>query len=71
MNKYTKNVQTLLSEDTLNDLNRLIMMEALENGTPPKGKSEWIRILIEETIEYNKTKIDSWNKDMIKQIKSK
>lgn len=71
MNKYTKNVQTLLSEDTLNDLNKLIMMEALETGTAPKGKSEWIRILIEETVEYNKTKIDNWNKDMIKQIKSK
>ena len=39
MKKTTNNVQTLLDDDTLAKLNRLILIDALEKGEAPKGKA--------------------------------
>ena len=60
--KTTNNVQTLLDDDTLFKLNRLIMIDALEKGEAPKGKSQWIRELIEDTVNFEPTlkKIESY-----------
>ena len=60
--KATNNVQTLLNDDTLFKLNRLIMIDALEKGEAPKGKSQWIRELIEDTVNFEPTlkKIESY-----------
>ena len=73
MKKYTKLIQVLIDEDTLSKLNKLIIMDALENDTPVKGKSQWLRELIEDTVNYelNNKKIEQYNKDTIKQIKRK
>ena len=58
--KTTIHVQTLLDEETFTKLNRLIAAEAFESGTKVKSKSEWLRELITDTInfEYNKKKIE-------------
>jgi len=71
--KMTKHVQTLVDDDTLKRLNRLIMIEALENDTPIKGKSEWLRELIIDTLNFepNKRKIEKFNPKIIKRIKNK
>ncbi len=54
--KYTKNViQCLIDDDTLLKLNRLIAIDAFENGEKPKGKSEWLRLLIEDTVNFEPT----------------
>ena len=71
--KYTKHVQVLLDEETFTKMQRLIMMEALDNNTPIKSVSSWTRDLIEDTVNFqiNKTKISDWKIELIKQIKSK
>jgi hypothetical protein len=55
MIKYTNHVQTLVDDETLQKLNRLIMIEAFESGTLPKGKSQWLRELIEDTVNFEPT----------------
>ena len=55
MGKQNNNIQTLLDDDTLQKLNRLILIDAFEAGTAPKGKSEWIRDLIVDTVNYPST----------------
>ena len=69
--KYTNVIQALLDQDTLDKLNKLIMIEAIESDMPMKGKSEWIRNLIEDTVNYqfNKKKLDEWKPGMIKKLK--
>ena len=71
--KYNKHIQTLVDEPTLLKLNRLIMMDAFKNNTPIKGRSEWLRELITDTVEFqtNKQMISEWTPSIIKQIKSK
>ena len=63
MSKTTNNIQTLLDDETLAKLNRLIMIDALEQGTAPKGKSQWLRELIEDTVNFEPTlkKINNYN----------
>lgn len=69
----TNRIQALVDDKTLLDLNRLIMIEALENGTSIPSKSEWVRNLILDTLnfELNRQKIDNFNPTIIKQIKNK
>jgi len=55
MKKTTNHVQTLLDDETLLKLNRLIIIDALEKGETPKGKSQWLRELIEDTVNYEPT----------------
>ena len=72
-NKYTNNIQVLLDDDTYGKMQRLIMMEALDKDEPIKGKSGWIRELIEDTVNFqiNKSKIEDYKLELIKKIKSK
>ena len=71
--QYTKHVQALVDEETLSKLNRLIIMDAFENGTAIKTKSQWVRELIEDTVNYelNAKKIEGFNPSVFKQIKNK
>ena len=71
--KYTKHVQVLLDEDTFTKMQRLIMMDSLENDEPMKGMSGWLRDLIEDTVNFqiNKSKIADYKGELIKQLKSK
>ena len=54
-NKTTNHIQTLLSDELLQKLNRLILIDALEAGEAPKGKSQWLRELIEDTVNFPPT----------------
>ena len=60
---YTEHVQALIDKDTLSKLNRLILIDAIEDGAVPKSKSEWLRTLIEETVNFEPTlkKIENFN----------
>ena len=60
--KTTNHIQTLLDDELLQKLNRLIMIDALEKGEAPKGKSQWLRELIEDTVNFPPTlkKIESY-----------
>jgi len=71
--KYTNNIQVLLDDETYSKMQRLIMMEALDKDEPIKGRSGWVRELIEDTVNFqmNKSKIEDYKTELIKKIKSK
>ena len=75
MNKpiYNKMVQVLLDEETIDKLQKLIMLEAVENNEPMLGKSAWVRNLIEDTVNFqlNKEKLAGWKPGILKKLKSK
>ena len=75
MNKpiYNKMVQVLLDEETFDKLQKLIMLEAVENNEPMLGKSAWVRNLIEDTVNFqlNKEKLAGWKPGILKKLKSK
>ena len=75
MNKpiYNKMVQVLLDEETFDKLQKLIMLEAVENNEPMLGKSAWVRNLIEDTVNFqlNKKKLAGWKPGILKKLKSK
>ena len=75
MNKGTKRktVQIVIDEDTYLKLDRLMMMEAIENGTRMSNLSQWVRDLIEDTVNYqlNKKKLDVWKPELLKKLKAK
>jgi|TARA_B110000879_G_C11171628_1_gene513848 hypothetical protein len=69
--KLTKKLQVLLSEDEVSTINRIILNEAIENGERPISVSAFIRDLIRKEIN-NKTDLQkSWDRNRIKQLKSK
>jgi len=72
--KYTnKTVQVLLDEETLDKLQKLIILESVENNLPMPSKSAWIRNLIEDTVNFqlNETKLSTWKPNIVKKLKSK
>ena len=75
MNKETKRktIQIVIDEDTYLKLDRLMMMEAIENGTRMSNLSQWVRELIEDTVNYqlNKKKLDDWKPELLKNLKAK
>jgi len=75
LNKGTKRktVQIVIDEDTYLKLDRLMMMEAIENGTRMSNLSQWVRDLIEDTVNYqlNKKKLDDWKPELLKKLKAK
>tara|TARA_R110001632_G_scaffold25598_2_gene70077 strand:- start:1612 stop:1839 length:228 start_codon:yes stop_codon:yes gene_type:complete len=75
LNKGTKRktVQIVIDEDTYLKLDRLMMMEAIENGTRMSNLSQWVRDLIEDTVNYqlNKKKLDDWKPELLKALKAK
>ena len=66
-------VQVLLDEETFDKLQKLIMLEAVENNEPMLGKSAWVRNLIEDTVNFqlNKQKLAGWKPGILKKLKSK
>ena len=75
MNKQVKRktIQIVIDEETYYKLDRLMMMEALENNTCMSNLSQWVRTLIEDTVNFqiNKSKISDYKGELIKQLKSK
>tara|TARA_R110000772_G_scaffold77311_3_gene166612 strand:+ start:1832 stop:2059 length:228 start_codon:yes stop_codon:yes gene_type:complete len=66
-------IQTVIDEETLLQLDRLMMVEALENNTRISTLSKWVRNLIEDTVNFqpNQDKIESWDPKIIKKLKNK
>jgi len=71
--QYNRMLQVLVDTDTFDKINRLMMMEALQNERAIQTKSAWLRDLIEDTVNFqlNKNKIGDWRKELIKELKSK
>jgi len=71
--QYNRMLQVLVDTDTFDKINRLMMMEALQNERAIQTKSAWLRDLIEDTVNFqlNKSKIGDWRKELIKELKSK
>jgi hypothetical protein len=70
-NKLTKKLQVLLSEEEVAVLNRIILNEAIENGTRPISMSAFIRELIRQEIESRSEDQKSFDKSKLKQLKNK
>ncbi len=71
MDKLTKKLQVLLSEEEVSLINRIILNEAIENEERPISISAFIRELIRKEIE-NKVKDDKpFNKIDIRKLKDK
>lgn len=71
MDKLTKKLQVLLSEDEVTSINRIILSTAIENGERPVSVSAFIRDIIRREIELKSDSIIEWNKDSIKKLKKK
>lgn len=71
MDKLTKKLQVLLTEDEVTSINRIILNDAIENGERPVSVSAFIRNVIRKEIENRSDSIKEWNKDNIKKLKSK
>lgn len=71
MDKLTKKLQVLLSEDEVTSINRIILSAAIENGERPVSVSAFIRDIIRREIELKSDSIIEWNKDSIKKLKKK
>lgn len=69
--KLTKKLQVLLTEDEVTQVNRLILMDAIENETRPVSVSAFIRGLIQRELDKNSTEQHSITKDQIRKINNK
>jgi hypothetical protein len=71
MDKLTKKLQVLLSEEEVSLINRIILNEAIETGERPISISAFIREIIRQEIE-NKVKDDKpFEKIDIRKLKDK
>lgn len=71
MDKLTKKLQVLLSEDEVTMINRIILNEAIETGQRPVSVSAFIRDIIREEIDKKGNDIKPWDKQNIKKLKDK
>lgn len=71
MDKLTKKLQVLLSEDEVTSINRIILSDAIERGERPVSISAFIRNIIRREIDLRSDSIKEWNKDNIKKLKNK
>jgi ribosomal protein S3AE len=71
MDKLTKKLQVLLSEDEVSLINRIILNEAIETGQRPISISAFIRDVIREEIEKKASSIKPFEKIDIKKLKDK
>jgi len=69
--KLTKKLQVLLTEDEVNQVNRLILMEAVETESRPVSVSAFIRSLIQKELSSNVIEQKSITKDQIRKISKK
>ena len=71
MDKLTKKLQVLLSEDEVTMINRIILNEAIETGQRPVSVSAFIRDIIRIEIDKKGNDIKPWDKENIKKLKDK
>lgn len=71
MDKLTKKLQVLLSEDEVTLINRIILNDAIESGERPISISAFIRDIIRTEIDKRSEEIKSFNKIDIKKLKNK
>ena len=71
MDKLTKKLQVLLSEDEVTLINRIILSEAIETGQRPISVSAFIRDVIRAEIDKRSETITTFNKIDIKKLKNK
>lgn len=71
MDKLTKKLKVLLSEDEVSLINRIILNEAIETGQRPISISAFIRDVIREEIEKKASSIKPFEKIDIKKLKDK
>jgi hypothetical protein len=69
--KLTKKLQVLLTEDEVNQINRIILNEALETETRPVSVSAFIRELIQKDLARRTVDQKSYVKQNLKNLKSK
>lgn len=69
--KLTKKLQVLLTEDEVTQVNRLILMDAIENEARPVSVSAFIRSLIQRELENKIPTQKSITKDQIRKINTK
>jgi hypothetical protein len=71
MDKLTKKLQVLLSEDEVTLINRIILSDAIETGQRPISISAFIRDVIRTEIDKRAEEIKIFNKIDIKKLKNK
>lgn len=71
MNKLTKKLQVLLSEEEVSLINRIILNEAIEYGERPVSISAFIRDIIRKEIEIRMKDVNPLEKIDIRKLKDK
>jgi len=71
MDKLTKKLQVLLSEDEVSLINRIILNEAIETGERPISISAFIREIIRQEIENKVNDDKPFEKIDIRKLKEK
>lgn len=71
MDKLTKKLQVLLSEDEVSLINRIILNEAIETGERPISISAFIREIIRQEIENKVNDDKPFEKIDIRKLKDK
>jgi hypothetical protein len=71
MDKLTKKLQVLLSEDEVSLINRIILNEAIESGERPISISAFIREIIRQEIESKVNDDKPFEKIDIRKLKDK
>jgi len=69
--KLTKKLQVLLTEDEVNQVNRIILNDALEKEERPVSISAFIRILIQQELSKRSTEEKTTIKQDLKNLKNK
>lgn len=69
--KLTKKLQVLITDEEVQELNIIILNDAIENGQRPISISAFIRQLIRHEIERRPDLVKEWDKTKIKHLKSK
>ena len=70
MDKLTKKLQVLLSEDEVTSINRIILNDAIETSERPVSISAFIREIVRKEIDLRADSIKEWNKDNIKKLEN-
>lgn len=71
MDKLTKKLQVLLSEDEVTIINRIILNEAIESDERPISVSAFIRRIVRDEIDRKSDDLKEWKKDNLKKLKKK
>ena len=71
MNKLTKKLQVLLSEEEVTIINRIILNEAVKNNERPISISAFIRKTIRREIDQKADELKTWDKNNVKKLKNK